>query len=901
MTATAERAPTPYDELRDGAGRPRKAWAEVADGLAQLSAGDLARMRDQVDRMLDDDGVSYRPLPGQPVPDRPGPEDLDEAHQLRWRLDPVPIVLDADTWAGLEAGLLQRSRLLDAVLSDVYGEQRILHRGVVDPEVVFGHAGYLRAAHGIRLSATHQLFMHGVDVVRAPGGEFLAAGDRTQAPSGVGYAMADRRAVSRVLPEEFARTAPHGLGQFFRTVRRALEAVAPAGVDEPRIVLLSPGTFSETAFDQAFIAAQLGVPFVGSADLTVRRGRLWMRALGRLEEVHVVLRRVDAEWSDPLDLRPGSRLGVAGLREMCRRGTVSVVNTLGSGVLENAALRASLPLLCRELLGEDLLLASSPTFWCGEDAALQHVVAHLPSLHVQSLSGGPVVRGPSLAADQIEVWRDRLRAERGRWVGMEPVAPSMAPSAGADGVHDHPVGMRLFTVAQQGGYAAMRGALGRVVGHHHGDAAQHLTLTAAKDVWVRTRPALETAAAPVVVAAPPEELRRAMVPVTSPRALADLYWLGRYAERAEDMTRLMLTLRSRVDDFRYTPAAEGAGCVPVLMGALQALVPSLRGGGPGPAQQPPGPGRPGAGRSQQQSAGSRSQQQSAGGQGQEQSAGRQQQRQGSSQPGADDPAHLLGSLLVDASRPGSVAQSLAGLHQAASAVRDQLSVETWIVLAGVDHARETLAADPRPNGPAVRAAHTAVLTGMLALSGLAKESMVRDAGWHMMDAGRRVERSQQLTSLLRSTLTRDLPPAVQALVVESVLSVGESIITHRRRYGGRLRVESLCELLLLDRENPRSLTYQLEALAEDLLALPGASGTSRPERHLHDLLSTLRRSDPAELAAVDGDGRRAELAELLGELHAGLRELADLISAQHFWHQVDMKPLWGPVGAGGGG
>jgi len=824
---------TPYDELVAADGAPRPAWEEIAVGLDRRSARDLARLRAQVDRLLDDDGVTYHPLPGGPGHDVPTADQVDQ--QLRWLLDPIPLVIDPDTWSSLERGLLQRSRLLDAVLSDLYGDQRVLHHELVDPEVVFGHAGYLRAAHGIRLPGSHQLFLHGVDVLRGPTGEFMAVGDRTEAPSGVGYAMADRRAVSRVLPEEYARTAPHGLGGFFRTVRRALEAVAPHGVDDPRIVLLSPGTFSETAFDQAFVAAQLGIPFVGSADLTVRRGRLWMRALGHLEPVDVVLRRVDAEWSDPLDLRPGSRLGIAGLREMCRRGSVSVVNTLGSGVLENPALRDALPLLSRELLGEDLLLPSVPTHWCGDPVRLSHVLAHLDSMVLLPLSGGRPVSGNRLTRAQQEVWRARLRANPGRWAGQDAVVASVAPAAGTDGVHGHPVGMRLFTVAQEGGYAAMRGALGRVVGEH---GIEHPTLTAAKDVWVRAR------ATTTVRARPDEsvmELRPAMAPVTSPRALADLFWLGRYAERSEDITRLLLAVRARTDDFRFRPTADGAGCVPVLLGAVEALVPRIT-------------------------------------------------------RDADDPIAQMRGLLLDVHRPGTVAHSLHGVHRAANAVRDQLSVETWMVLAGVDRAVAALAAEPVATAATMQYTHTAVLSGMLALSGLSTESMVRDAGWHMMDAGRRVERSQQLTSLLRTTLTTAWPDAVQTLVVESVLSVGESIITHRRRYGGRVRTESVCELLLLDPENPRSLHYQLERLGEDLKALPNASGTSRPERHLGDLVSTLRRCVPADLAKVAGDGRRTELADVLTELHEGLRELSDMIAAQHFWHQVEMRPLWGPVG-----
>lgn len=847
MTAGVRRA-TPYDELRQADGRPREAWTEVFEGLDSRPPDDLARLRAEVDRLLEDDGVSYRPLPGreeEAVQERPAPwpaAGLD--HPSRWRLDPLPLVVDADAWSGLELALLQRARLLDLLLQDIYGEQTILHQGLVDPQLVYGHAGYLRPAHGARIEHSHQLFLHGLDVVRGPDGAYLAAGDRTEAPSGIGYAMADRRAVSRVLPEEFARTAPHGLAGFFRTIRRALESVAPTGVDDPRVVLLSPGTFSETAFDQAFLAAQLGIPFVGSADLTVREGRLWMRALGRLEPVDVVLRRVDSEWSDPLDLRTGSRLGVAGLREMTRRGSVTVVNPLGSGVLESMALRARLPELCRLLLGEDLLMDSVPTYWCGEEAELSHVKANLAHLQLQALAGGPVVKGWLLSQSQRTVWRERLHAERGLWAAQEMADASVAPSAGLDGVHQHAVGMRLFCVAQQGGYAAMRGALGRVFGDH--DPA-HPTLTAAKDVWVRTRPAL---AGVVTVPAPREETVRLHArPVTSPRAMADLFWLGRYSERAEDLVRLMLAIRARADDFRYRQDAEGADVVPVLLGVVDALVPPPFGGYDTHLDEP------------------------------------------------YQPLWRMRGLMLDADRPGSVRQSLNALGRAAAAVRDQLSVETWIVLASVERALDDLAAMPVATGPSIQSAHTAVLTGMLALSGLAKESMIRDAGWHMMDAGRRVERAQQLTSLLKRTLVVEHPPAVQTLVVESVLSVGESIVTHRRRYGGQTDISSVYELLLLDPVNPRSLTYQLNSLADDLRAMPGASGASRPERRLSELLASLRRTAPGDLAAVGADGRRTELAELLDEVHEGLRDLADLVASQYFWHQVEMQPLWGPVGA----
>ena len=286
----------------------------------------------------------------------PSPTATARRSRGRWHLDALPLVISSADWDTLEAGLVQRSRLLDAVLTDLYGPRRSITSGVLPPPLLFAHPGYVRAARGIEVPGRHQLFLHGCDISRARDGSFLVNADWTQAPSGAGYALADRRVVAHAIPDLYERIGPRPASPWAQALRLALIDAAPESAEEPVVVVLSPGIHSETAFDQAYLASVLGFPLVESADLVVRDGKLWMRSMGTLKRVDVVLRRVDADYADPLDLRADSRLGVVGLVEVLRRGAVTVVNTLGSGVLESPGLLRFLPELAERLLGETPLL-----------------------------------------------------------------------------------------------------------------------------------------------------------------------------------------------------------------------------------------------------------------------------------------------------------------------------------------------------------------------------------------------------------------------------------------------------------------------------------------------------------------------------------------------------------------
>ncbi|MEB4210510.1 circularly permuted type 2 ATP-grasp protein [Mycobacterium sp. 94-17] len=830
---------TGYDEFVDRDGDVRPAWVELADAIAERGRAGLDRLRSVVHDLIDNDGITYTDVEPGGRGQEPRP----------WRLDTLPIVLSAADWEVLEAGLLQRSRVLDAVLADLYGPRSLLTEGVLPPELLFGHPGYVRAANGIEIPGRHQLFMHACDVGRRPDGTFVVNGDRTQAPSGAGYALADRRVVAHSIPDLYERIAPRPTTPFAQALRLALIDAAPDDAQDPVVVVLSPGIYSETAFDQAYLATLLGFPMVESADLVVRDGMLWMRSLGTLKRVDVVLRRVDAEYTDPLDLRADSRLGVAGLVEAQHRGTVTVVNTLGSGILESPGLLRFLPAMAEHLLSETLELPSTEVYWGGIAGERSHLLANLSSLLVRSTAGETTLVGPTLSSQQLSQLAARIERMPWQWVGQELPQFSSAPTDHAGVLSSAGVGIRLFTVAQRGGYAPMIGGIGYVLAA--GSAAYTLKTIAAKDVWVRPTERAHVEAISLPTPEQPVKTAAGTWGISSPRVLSDLFWIGRYGERAESMARLLIVTRDRFHVYRHHQHSEESECVPVLMTALGRIT------------------------------------------GTDIAA-----------PGDGDHAEMIAiapstlwSLTVDPDRPGSLVQSVEGLALAARAVRDQMSNDTWMVLAAVERALALKSEPPDSLSEAdalLAGAHAQTLAGMLTLSGVAGESMVRDVGWTMMDIGKRIERGLWLTALLQATLTVVRGAAAEQTVIESTLVACESSVIYRRRTVGKISVAAMAELMLFDAQNPRSLLYQVERLRANLKDLPGSSGSSRPERLVDEVGTMLRRSIPAELEQVGDDGRRTELAELLAGVHAELRNLAEAISTTQLALPSGMQPIWGP-------
>jgi uncharacterized circularly permuted ATP-grasp superfamily protein/uncharacterized alpha-E superfamily protein len=826
-----------YDEMVDAAGVPREHWTHVAEVFSELGVEELLRRRQEAARLIDQDGVVYNAY------------DEDVRSGQRWLLDPVPTVLSSREWETIETGLIERAELLDLVLDDLYGKRDLLRRRVLAPEVVFGHDGFLRPWDQVRLPGKHQLFTYAADIGRDAAGRPLVLSDRTQAPSGFGYALEARSVISRVFPTLYRDSQVHRLAPFFRSLRVSLQEVAPPTVEDPRIVVLTPGPFNETAFEHAFLASRLGFPLVEGSDLVTRRGRVWMRSLGQLEPVHVILRRVDAWFCDPVELKSDSQLGVPGLVEAARTGAVSIVNPLGSSVLENPALMAFLPRISEHLMGTPLALESVPTWWCGEAAGLKHVLANIEQLVLRPVSraaGSSALFGWELSAAELDDCKRRIQVEPHGWVGQESLAMASAPTLTAAGLAPRRSVLRAFAVPRNDSYAVMPGGLTRVAPSGDGGRISSQAGAISKDTWV--------------LASEPEKLTgfwldsgptvRRIDPMASipSRAAENLWWVGRYAERAETVTRLLRVVYDRRNDFQRSTNPAGIESLRALLVATTHTTATY-------------PGFVGVGAEQR----------------------------------LVSPGRELLDLVIDERRVGTLAHSVRALLDSAYAVRDQLSPDTWLVVGALD--REILELHGPMHDPqaVVSGALQRVMQSLLALNGLANESMVRDLGWRFMDAGARLERCVQLLSLLHTTVTDARGTATDSLLLESVLTAAESIITYRRRYRSRAQLETLLDLLLLDDGNPRSLQFGLDRLRDDLDALPvGANRRLREEQRLVLEASTaLRLADTGELAAEDESGHRPALDAFLGELRGKLLEAADAIDRAHFIH---LLPRWSLVG-----
>lgn len=767
LAAYRARLTAHWDELTSTSGlRPDQ--EPLAATMEALGLDGLVVARAEMADLVRDEGILYGGESGR-----------------RWIIDPLPVILTAQEWDRLEAGLAQRARLLSLVLADIYGDQRLLSSGAIPAEIVWGHQEFLHQACGIPVPGETWLPLVATDLGRSSTGEWTVLGDRTGTPAGAGYAMANRRITSRIMGELHHDARPARLRSYFSAMRAALQQLAPRDGHTPRGVLMWSGASDATAYEQGFIATLLGYALVEAEDLVLRDGQVWINSPDGRELVDVILRRVASELIDPLEFRSDSQLGLAGLLEAARLGNVATVNPIGSGVLENPALLGLLPTLARQLLGEELLLPSAQTWWCGDDAARGHVLANLDDLLIKPIDRSRRIAplpGRELDDATRADLRARIAAEPWAWCGQEPVHLSTAPVVTDDGLVPRRIVLRTFGVSVDRGHEFLPGGLARVAPDDRFTISNDADAIA-KDVWVLDpEDAAETWATSFdggVVAA-----GRASI---APRVADNLVWLGRYTERADSTIRLLRLCLDLARDHGRRPASRGA----------QVLAAMLRAG-----QQITG-----------------------------------------LDLGVDDlpVAHKrIRTAITEADHRGSVAHSLRRLSAAAHEVPDLMSGDLWHVLAQLDD---------RVGDAARRRDLAGVLDdlidGTLALAGIQAESLTRDATWAFLDAGLRLERAQRMLGLVEATLGADHAAVVENQLVDAVLDAGESLITQRRRSAAgqshRKPTVAATQLLVSDRSNPRAVAFQLDRLGDDLLLLGDDGLAGRVE----SLADSVRETDLA--------------------------------------------------------
>ena len=825
--ADAPDAALHYDELRDQAGLLRTHYEPVIADLKKRDATGVKRMADTARRLLAERGVTFN------VYDEKG---LDTP----WTMDPVPFVISAAEWAGIEKALIQRAMLLNTILNDSYGPQRLIRQGDMPAAMVLAQPSYLRPCHGIKPPHEKPLQVYGVDIARSPDGQWWVLSDRTQIPTGAGYALENRLITSRLLPEVFRDARVRRLAGFFRQMQSSLSALAPRRVEEPRVVLLTPGPYNETYFEQAYLARYLGYTLVEGEDLTVRDDRVYLKTLSGLEPVDVILRRVDDDFCDPLELRNDSMLGVPGLVRAVRAGNVALANALGSGLVEAPAMMAFLPTLCRKLLGEDLLMPSVATWWCGQETPRREVEQKFDKLVIKNafrVRGREVCFGEQLSSAERAALIERMRFAPHRWAAQERITFSTAPTWEDGRLVHKPVSVRVYLVATPDGYMVMPGALTRVAASIESPLMSMQKGGSSKDTWVLSNGPVENVTL-LSATRTPVELRRVGHNLGS-RVANHLFWLGRYAERAESTARL---LRSTL--LRCSPES-GMSETPLLLPLLEALR-SL-----GILEKVPTPAL---------------------------LAAQQEQIE----------ARLLQAIFDD-NHPSSIRSSVAHIQRIGVLLRDRISVDTWRVISQLSDAFAT-ADNTQSAMPMADALNvlTRIILDLASFHGLAKENMTRAQGWMFLDMGHRIERTVYISELLRAGLRS--ADAENPSLLEAILEVGDSTITYRNRYSLLPQLAAVYDLLMLDELNPRGLRFQFQRIEGHFRHLPREQNSALLTPAMRVLIENstrLQLCDPTELARAEpGQWAQTQVAKLLTQLIDAMPQLNDALTAGYFAHST---------------
>lgn len=828
---------TGYDEMYAGAGQLLPFWRPLMAELSRLGIEGLERRQQEAQRLLRENGVTFNIHDGLRGAARP------------WHLDPIPLFISEEEWTGIQAGLEQRAELQNLLFNDIYGPQLLLKQGLLPPELVFAHAGFQRACVGISHLVKRPLVLCSANLARGPDGRMWVLDERAMSPTGAGYALENRMVMTRIAPAFFRDCQVKRLAGFFQPLRDRLAQLAPQNREDPRVVILTPGPYSPTYFEHAYLAAYLGYALVQGDDLSVRDGKVWLKSLSGLHQVDVILRRLDDAYCDPLVLREDSRLGIPGLLQAARLGQVAIANPIGSGVLENPALMAFLPGICRHLLGEELKLPSVATWWCGQERERNFVLANLHKLVIKPIHrtrGYRAIFGIELSAAEQEDLRQKILAKPHLYIGQEMVSFSTAPSLVDGMIAPRHAILRSYVVSANDGFVTMPGGLTRIAPGEGELVVSNKFGGLSKDTWVLSKEPVRYVS---LWRQPQREQVLQFRPEPLPSRAADnLFWVGRYVERAEGTARLLraiLSLRRELRD------ANGEMFKPYMDNLLRALThvtssyPGFVGEGGDELLEQPRP--------------------------------------------------ELHSLFQDANRPGSLASTLQGFGQAAMSVRDHWPAEVWRIV-------DTIQTDWAEQDEAPGVGHYRrqdhldhLIMQLVAFSGLIAESMPRESGWVLLDMGRRLERGLGLISLLRATLVPGMEESLQRRLMETVLVICDSLNTFRRRYRSYMHLPTVLELMLMDQHHPRSLAYQLESLQQHIASLPKGQRLERisaEERCILQSSTRLKLADGAELAKMEeGKGVCEGLDDLLAGQAESLWQLSDLITRNYFSHSHPTQQL----------
>jgi uncharacterized circularly permuted ATP-grasp superfamily protein/uncharacterized alpha-E superfamily protein len=830
-----------FDELTGGRGQVRPRWQGVLEAFAAMGIDARQAAQDKAHRLMVENDVTFAAL-----------DDRDTGRQ--WRLDLFPLVLEPEEWSAIERGVVQRTLLLNRLLGDLYGAQRVLKDRLLPPGLVYGNTQFLRPCTSIAVRDDLHLNFVAYDLARSADGRWWVVSDRTQAPSGAGYALENRVVSSQCLPELFAERNVRRLASFFRAFSEHFLSLSPR--DQPQAVFLSPGPSKQNYFEHAYLARYLGFGFVEGSDLTVRDDRVYLKTVEGLKPVDLIMRRINSDLCDPLELRTDSLIGVPGLVQAARAGKVTIGNALGSGLVESDSFLSFLPALSKYFLDEDLAMPSLATWWCGQERERRYVLDHLDELVVRRVSSSRSLfpRGqeglitPDMPAEDRERLIREIERNGHELIGQEPMSLSLAPTwASPNALRAAPVLLRVYVAATSKGYEVMPGGLTRVADGTDPNAPWLELGDVSKDTWVLSDQPVEQFSL-LAQRQASQRLRRGGRDLPS-RAADNLFWLGRYTERAEGAVRLLRSLVIRLGG---------------EMGSTRTLVSPERVVAMLMAQK--------------------------------HLSARRGRR--AMQEGREAVQEELWTILFDPECKDGLATVLGNVQRNAEGVRERLSYDTFRILRDLTEVSQSWELSPgRETDDALRLLNR-LIQYLAAFNGMVAENMTHGYGWRFLDMGRRLERTRAMIQMIQQLAVRG--DARVGGELELLLELADSTMTYRGRYEAAPQLSAVLDLLLCDETNPRSAVYQIVTLDEHIAHLPSAEEgglLTADQRLVTRLKNELKLADPVDLGGgVVRFDTRIDLDRLLRRIERDVHELSDHIAERFFSHSSPTR-----VGGAGSG
>ena len=841
-----------FDEMFVESGVVRPCWSRLQELLEAIGPDELSRRWARAQEEVRENGGTYSAYQDPTQQQRP------------WELDALPLLIGADQWQAIAAGLVERAELLNRILADVYGPQELLKTGLLPAEWLFSHPGFRRRFHNQHTGDRTYLHVYAADLARSADGRWWVVADRADAPLGLGYALENRLATSRMLPEVIRECQVQRLAQFFITLQQTLRRLAPKHRENPHVVLLSHGLKGPNFFEDAYLARYLGYTLVEGADLAVRDDHVFLKTLSGLLPVDVIWRRLSDEYCDPLEVRGDAGLGVPGLLQAARLGNVAIANSLGTSLVESPSLLPFLAGIARQWLSRELKLPSVASWWCGQEAARRQVAQQREKLRFRSAFR--VARQETIPSENL--WEQNpdeisrlIETQAADFVAQETIERSPASVwSPPNSIESRHLALRVFLVAHEGSYLALPGGLVRMA---RKSAALDLSILAgevSKDAWVlSTGPVRHVSLLPT--SREPIVLRRSRADVPS-RVADNLFWFGRRVEPAQGACRLLRPVVASLigeEDIEDTPelpmlvhclAANGLVEPGFALETMKDVLPTI--------------------------------------------------------------AQTLPAAALDAKQSGNLRTTFEQAYHNALLVRDRLSLDSWRIvhrierkLAQAAHSVQTTgnpesqgtSIDGPPHSPPATPGNQPfqlveldellddLIVDFAALDGLFGESMTRTPAWRFLELGRRLERALYTSSLAQSLLATSNPNEGKAL--EAILRVADSLMTYRSRYLAAVHRATTLDLLLTDETNPRSLAYQLLAIADQIAKLPHGQGQplgTPEERITSSVVHSIRMLEVEDLSALRTGAEPTKLQRILLRIADQLPKLSELVSHRYLIH-----------------